>query len=159
MAKVTYKKLEQLTGVPAKQFRMLADVVGAESAGELVENYEDYTRGADTGIGLCYYNQTTTWLRANRKHIMQLFDHLEQNAEPECGIRTPLQIILDMLNKGIEQGDRYLLSEVVRTLVGGYRERSTNDPDPSGQISWWIYAVWFESLAYELSSAVDQLND
>lgn len=153
MTKVTYKKLEQLTGVPAKQFRMLADIVGAESVTELIDNCEDYIRGADTGIGLCYYNQTTAWLRANRKHIMQFFDYLEQNEALECGIRPPLQSILAMLNKGLEYGDHYLLSEVVRTLVGGYKEGSLNDPDPSGQISWWIYAVWFDSVAYELSNA------
>lgn len=155
MKKVTYKKLADAAGVSKKQLLALACVVSAESPEALVDQLPDLLHGADTGLGLVYYNQSVQFLKENRKVILELFDEMMAESVTEECIPSPVELIMEILNKGLRDDDRYQFSEVVRTLVGGYRENSRNDPDSSGQVSWAIYKVWFEYLVMRLDYGLE----
>ena len=150
MKKVTYKKLADAAGVSKKQLVALAGVVSAESPEALVDQLPDLRHGADTGVGLVYYNQSAQFLKENRKVIWELFEEIEKDAAEDDGITPPIEQIMKSLNHELPEKFQYRLSEVVRTLVGGYRENSRNDPDDSGHISWAIYTVWFDYLVMRL---------
>ncbi|HEJ0216515.1 TPA: hypothetical protein SLO96_002973 [Proteus mirabilis] len=147
----SYNELGAYIGLSGLHLIAFAEVVGASSASELVENKEDYAKGFNTGMGLVFFNEAKAFLRKRRKLVKEVFSEMYEEHMDENYLICPMQLVLDGLNDGLGRKDWFKAHEVMETLCGGRNV----DPDESGQIAWWLYGLWYWYVSDRLTTYCD----